>query len=70
MPGEVDDRYNTISAALRIIDPAGVLLPGTVAYNWATEMNLAWMAEMGADEAMRESEDSKRVPLFKRNAWQ
>ena len=53
-------RYQTLSKALGIIDPKGVLMPGTEVYNRVTEMILSWMAEMEPDEVLRMSRDSRR----------
>lgn len=70
MDKQTNDRYNTISAALNIIDPEGTYVPGTMEYNWVTESILSWMAEMEPDEVFRMSEDARNVFKFKRHTWQ
>ncbi len=57
---KINNRYNTISAALSIIDPEGVFVPGTKEHNWVTESILSWMAEMEHDDVLRKSESAKR----------
>ena len=61
MVSKANDRYNTISAALDIIDPEGTFVPGTLEHNWATEEILSWMAEMDADEVLKKSETLRRM---------
>ena len=58
-------RYRTLSKALAIIDPQGVLMPGTVEHNMATEMILSWMAEMESDGVLSLSTSAKRLVRFK-----
>lgn len=70
MAKQTNDRYNTISAALDIIDPEGTYVPGTMEHNWATEEILSWMAEMGADEVLKKSETARRMFNHKRPIWQ
>jgi hypothetical protein len=63
-------RYQTLSKALAIIDPEGLLQPGTRQHNRVTEKILGWMDEMGPDEVLRRSMDAR--DLFKHDAqtWQ
>ena len=56
----LNKRYQTLSKALAIIDPKGVLMPGTPEHNQVTEMILSWMADMEPDEVLRMSMDSER----------
>ena len=70
MAKQTNDRYNTISAALDIIDPEGVYVPGTLEHNWATEEILSWMAEMEPDEVLMKSETACRMFSHKRHIWQ
>ena len=70
MTNEINDRYNTISAALNIIDPEGVFVPGTLEHNWATEEILSWMAEMDDDEVLKRSETERRMFSCRRHIWQ
>ncbi len=67
---QTNDRYNTISEALNIIDPQGTYLPGSFEHNWATETILTWMAEMEPDEVLRKSENERGMFRFKRRVWQ
>jgi hypothetical protein len=62
-------RYQTLSKALGIIDPKGVLMPGTKEYNRVTEMILSWMAEMEPDEVLRMSRDSRRLHTLEGHKW-
>jgi len=62
-------RYQTLSKALGIIDPKGVLMPGTEEYNRVTEMILSWMAEMEPDEVLRMSHDSRRLLTIEGHKW-
>ncbi len=70
MAGHTNERYNTISAALNIIDPEGACVPGSIEHNWATEMILSWMAEMEPDAVLKKSEASKDFFRFKAPTWQ
>ena len=70
MAKHTNDRYNTISAALSIIDPEGAYVPGTLEHNWATEAILSWMAEMDADEVLKKSKTARRMFSHKRDFWQ
>ena len=67
---QANRRYNTISAALNIIDPEGAFVPGTIEHNWATEKILFWMAQMDPDEVLRKSESAKRMFKDKLLIWQ
>ena len=67
---QTNDRYNTISAALKNIDPNGAYMPGTVEHNWATEMILSWMAEMEPDEVLKKSENARCSFSYARHFWQ
>ncbi len=62
-------RYQTISKALTIIDPKGVLIPGTEEHNRVMEMILSWMAEMEPDEVLRLSHDSRRFFNIEEHSW-
>ena len=61
MANPINARYNTISAALNIIDPEGTFVPGSVEHNWVTGTLLSWMDEMEPDEVMRKSESARRM---------
>ena len=50
-----NDRYNTLSAALNILDPEGVIVPGRKEYNWLEGSLLSWMAEMEPDEVLNKA---------------
>ena len=63
-------RYRTLSTALAIIDPDGILVPGTQKHNWVTETILSWMAEMEPDEVLRMSEDARHIFKPERRIWQ
>jgi|GEM_PF-2095553 len=54
-------RYQTLSKALTILDPKGVLMPGTKEHNTVTEMILSWMAEMEPEEVFRMSHDRRGI---------
>ena len=70
MANQAIDRYNTISAALNIIDPDGAFAPGTKEHNWVTGTLLSWMDEMEPDEVLRKSESARSMFSYKRYAWQ
>jgi hypothetical protein len=70
MADHTNDRYNTISAALNIIDPKGTCIPGSLEHNWATETILAWMADMEHDEVLKKSETARELFNCRRPAWQ
>lgn len=65
-----NDRYRTLSKALAIIDPEGLLLPGTRQHNRVTEAILIWMDEMGPEEVLRMSMAARRTFQLNRHAWQ
>ena len=67
---QTNDRYNTISAALNIIDPEGAYVPGSLEHNWATEMILSWMAQMDPDEVLIKSQTAMGGFSYKRHFWQ
>ena len=62
-------RYQTISKALTIIDPKGVLIPGTEEHNRVMEMILSWMAEMAPDEVLRMSHDKQGILSIEGHSW-
>jgi hypothetical protein len=62
-------RYQTLSKALAIIDPNGVLMPGTEEHNTVTEMILSWMAEMEPDEVLRMSHDRRGILYIEGHSW-
>jgi hypothetical protein len=61
--------HQTLSKALAIIDPKGVLMPGTEEYNRVMEMILSWMTEMEPDEVLRMSHDSRSLLSIKGHKW-
>ena len=63
-------RYQTLSKALAIIDPEGVLLPGTRDHNRVTETILSWMDAMEPDQVLRMSKDARHLFKFKGCTWQ
>ena len=67
MAKHANDKYNTISAALDIIDPEGAIVPGTPEHNWVTEEILSWMAQMDAEGVLKKSEIARRMFSYKRN---
>lgn len=69
MAPQANDRYKTLLAALKIIDPEGAFAPGTTEHNWATEKILSWMDEMEPDEVLKRSESIKRIFRNKRPIW-
>lgn len=64
-----NERYNTLTEALNIIDPSGNLIPGTSTHNSMTETILLWMDELDSDEVLRRSAIMRRmfVQLQRRN---
>ena len=62
-------RYRTLSEALAIIDPKGVLMPGTPEHNQVTEIILSWMAELEPDEVLRLSNDSRHLLTIEGHSW-
>jgi hypothetical protein len=69
MATQTNERYKAILAALNIIDPQGVLAPGTMEHNTITEMILTWMDDLDYDEVLRKSENARRLSIFKRHTW-
>lgn len=63
-------RYWTMSTALAIIDPEGLLAPGTDEHNWVTESILSWMAKMEPEEVFRKSQDARHIFMPEGRAWQ
>ena len=51
----INNRRNTLSEALNIIDPEGAFVPGTKAYRWLEGSLLTWMDEMEPAEVLRKS---------------
>ena len=49
---ERNTEKNTLSRALKIIDPSGTLVPGTDEYESIKDMILKWMDECGSDYAL------------------
>ena len=66
MANPSNTRYNTISAALNIIDPDGAFVPGTVEHNWVTGTLLSWMDEMEPDEVLKKSKSAR--PMLRTKA--
>jgi hypothetical protein len=58
---KTSERYNTISAALNIIDPEGAFVPGSKEYKWLEGSLLSWMGKMEPDEVLRKSESARRM---------
>ena len=69
MANPINARYNTISAALNIIDPEGTFVPGSVEHNWVTGTLLSWMDEMEPDEVLQKSESARRMFRNKRRIF-
>jgi hypothetical protein len=65
-----NERYDTLSEALNIIDPQGTIEPGTMAHNTITATILTWMDELDSDEVLRRSAIARRMFRFKRQIWQ
>jgi hypothetical protein len=63
-------RYQTLSKALAIIDPEGVLQPGTCQHNRVTERILAWMEEMAPEDVLRRSMDARLRFKLSGHTWQ
>jgi hypothetical protein len=70
MDRQTNKRYNTISAALNIIDPEGTYVPGSLEHNWATETILSWMAEMEPEDVLKKSRTARCGFRYKRYIWQ
>ena len=56
-----NQRYETLTEALNIIDPQGNLIPGTLPHNSMTETIRLWMDELDSDEVLRRSVIVKRM---------
>ena len=69
MAKQTNDRYDTISKAIQIIDPQGVMAPGTAEHNRVTETILSWMAEFDPDEVLRKSATARRLSVFRPHTW-
>ena len=69
MVKSINQRYQTLSKALTIIDPKGVLIPGTPEHNRVTEMILAWMAELETGEVFRMCYDSRCLLNIEGHSW-
>lgn len=61
-------RYETLSQALRIIDPDGLLVPGTPGHNQVTDMILSWMHEKDTDEVLQMSRVARRNTGIRRQS--
>ena len=61
MANSTNIRYETLSNALAIIDPEGILAPGTEEHNRVTETILAWMDAMEPDEVLRMSKKARSL---------
>lgn len=70
MAKSTNTRYETLAAALAIIDPDGILSPGTAEHNAITETILSWMHEMQPAEVLRMSADARHTIRFKPCFWQ
>jgi hypothetical protein len=58
---KINDRYNTLSEAISIIDPNGTFVPGSKEYKWLEGSLLSWMGKMEPDEVLRKSESARRM---------
>jgi hypothetical protein len=58
---KINDRYNTLSEAISIIDPSGTLVPGTKEHNWLTESILTWMNEMASEEVLKKAASARHM---------
>lgn len=70
MAKSTNTRYETLAAALAIIDPDGILSPGTAEHNAITETILSWMHEMNPADVLRMSADARHTIRFRRFFWQ
>jgi hypothetical protein len=64
-----NERYDTLSEALDIIDPQGVLKPGTTAHNSVTEKILSWMDEFDPNDVLRMSKNSRHIFISQWHIW-
>ena len=69
MANPTNERYDTLSEALDIIDPQGVLTPGTTAHNSVTEKILTWMDEFDANDVLRMSKSSRSIFISQLRIW-
>ena len=69
MAKPTNDRYDTLSESLNIIDPHGVLTPGTMAHNSVTEKILSWMNEYDSNDVLRMSKNSRHVFISQWHVW-
>ncbi len=69
MAKPTNKRYDTLSEALNIIDPQGVLTPGTTAHNSVTEKILSWMDEFDPNDVLRMSKKSKHIFNAQWHIW-
>ena len=69
MARPVNLRYWTLSTAVSIIDPEGLLTPGTKEHNWVTETILSWMSEMKPDEVFQMSKNARDI-FMPKGGWQ
>jgi len=51
----INNRHDTLSEALNIIDPEGAFVPGSKEYSWLEGSLLTWMDEMEPAEVLRRS---------------
>ncbi len=65
-----NERYDTLTEALNIIDPQGTLLPGTSAHNSITETILSWMDAFEPDEVLKRSAVAGQMFRHQRRNWQ
>ena len=70
MAKSTNQRYRTLVNALTIIDPEGLLLPGTREHNRITETILSWMDRMEPDEVLRMSEITRHIFKLNKQTWQ
>jgi hypothetical protein len=70
MAKPTNQRYLTLVTALTIIDPEGLLLPGTREHNRLTETILSWMDRMTPDEVLRMSKTTRHIFKPKKQTWQ
>ena len=69
MAKQTNERYDTLSEALNIIDPQGVLTPGTMAHNSVTEKILSWMDELDPNDVLRKSQNSRHIFTSRWHIW-
>jgi hypothetical protein len=54
------DPNDTLSEAIRLIDPEGMLVPGTRQYDRIREMIEIWIGQHGPDEALEMARNSAK----------